>query len=177
VLKVLSPDIQHKTEIGGVQVGLQNEDTVRHAFRKVTAAARSHHPSARVQGVLIQEMVTSGVAEVILGLMRDHDFGPVVVYGSGGVLVELLHDSSLRRPPFDHGEALAMIEETRGAALLRGFRGTPPADVAALADALVRLSWLAADLGDLLTALEINPLMVLPAGQGVVAVDALLERG
>ena len=175
VLKVLSPDIKHKTEIGGVLVDLHDEDSVQQAFRQVTAAARSHHPAARLQGVLIQEMVTSGVAEVILGLMRDRDFGPIVVYGSGGVLVELLHDSSLRQPPFDHGEALAMIEETRGAALLRGFRGSPPADVAALADALVRLSWLAADLGDLLTTLEINPLMVLPAGQGVMAVDALLE--
>jgi acyl-CoA synthetase (NDP forming) len=122
-------------------------------------------------------MVTSAVAEVILGLLQDRDFGPIVVYGSGGVLVELLDDSSLRQPPFDHAEALAMIEETRGAILLRGFRGSPPADVAALADALVRFSWLAAGLGDLLAALEINPLMVLPAGQGVVAVDALLERG
>lgn len=177
VLKVHSPDIQHKTEIGGVRVGLQDEDAVGQAFRQVTAAARSHYPAARLQGVLIQEMVTSAVAEVILGLMQDHDFGPIVVYGSGGVLVELLHDSSLRQPPFDHAEALAMIEETRGAILLRGFRGSPPADVAALADALVRLSWLAADLGDLLAALEINPLMVLPAGQGVVAVDALLEHG
>ena len=123
----------------------------------------------------MQEMVTFGVAEVILGVMRDRDFGPIVVYGSGGVLVELLHDSSLRQPHIDHGGALEMIEETRGAALLRGFRGSPPADVAALADALVRLSWLAVDLGDLLTALEINPLIVRPAGQGVVAVDALLE--
>ena len=110
-------------------------------------------------------------------MMRDHDFGPIVVYGSGGVLVELLQDSSLRQPPIDHGEALGMIEETRGAALLRGFRGSLPADVAALADALVRLSWLAADLGELLAVLEINPLIVRPARQGVVAVDTLLERG
>ena len=175
VLKVLSSDIQHKTEIGGVRVGLSDENAVRQAFQQVTAAARSQQPEAHVQGVLVQEMVTFGVAEVILGVMRDRDFGPIVVYGSGGVLVELLHDSSLRQPHIDHGGALEMIEETRGAALLRGFRGSPPADVAALADALVRLSWLAVDLGDLLTALEINPLIVRPAGQGVVAVDALLE--
>ena len=177
VLKVLSPEIQHKTETGGVRVGLDDEDVVRQAFEEVTAAVSSQRPEARLQGVLVQEMVTAAVSEVILGVMRDRDFGPIGVYGSGGVLVELLQDSSLRPPPFGHGEALEMIEETRGAALLRGFRGSPPADVAALADALVKLSWLAADLGDLFTALEINPLMVRPAGQGVVAVDALLERG
>jgi acyl-CoA synthetase (NDP forming) len=176
VLKVLSQDIQHKTEIGGVRVGLGDEDAVREAFRQITAAALSQQPEAQVQGVLVQEMVTSGIAEVILAVMRDPDFGPIVVYGSGGVLVELLQDSSLRQPPIGCDDALAMIEETRGATLLRGFRGAPPADVAALADALVRLSWLAADLGNLLTALEINPLIVRPAGQGVVAVDALLER-
>jgi acetyltransferase len=119
-------------------------------------------------------MITGGT-EVILGMLRDPDFGPVVVFGSGGVLVELLQDSSLRLPPLSHEEALAMIQETRGARLLGGFRGRPPADVAALADALVRLSQLALDLGDVILALDINPLMVLPRGKGVCAVDTLIQ--
>ncbi|TEU15212.1 MAG: hypothetical protein E3J25_04035, partial [Anaerolineales bacterium] len=175
VLKVLSPAIQHKTEIGGVRAGLQNERAVATAFREVMEVARRHHPRARLAGALIQEMISPGAVEVILGVLRDPDFGPVVVFGSGGVLVELLEDSSLRLPPLSREDALEMIRETRGARLLQGFRGRPPADVAALAGALVRLSQLALDLGDLIAALDINPLMVLPAGQGVRAVDVLVE--
>jgi acyl-CoA synthetase (NDP forming) len=175
VLKVLSPDIQHKTEIGGVWVGLGDDAAVTTAFREVMEAARRRHPKARLAGVLIQEMISPSAIEVILGVLQDPDFGSVVVFGSGGILVELLKDSSLRLPPLNTQEALAMIQETRGARLLEGFRGQPPADVDALADALVRLSQLAMDLGDLITALDINPLMVLPRGSGVRAVDVLVE--
>jgi acetyltransferase len=175
VLKILSPDVQHKTEIGGVRVGLRDEAAVVTAFRQVMEAARRHHPQARLEGVVIQEMIPAEAVEVILGVLRDPDFGPVVVFGSGGILVELLEDSSLRLPPLSREEALEMIHETRGARLLQGFRGRPPADVDALADALMRLSQLAVDLGDLIAALDINPLMVLPRGQGVRAVDVLVE--
>lgn len=175
VLKIISPDIQHKTEIGGVRVGLGEKAAVDTAFHEVMEAARRHHPQARLEGVVIQEMILADAVEVILGVLRDPDFGPVVVFGSGGVLVEVLEDSSLRLPPLSREEALEMIHETRGVRLLEGFRGRPPADVEALADALVRLSQLAVDLGDLIAALDINPLMVLPRGQGVRAVDALVE--
>jgi len=125
--------------------------------------------------VLVQGMVPADAVEVILGLLRDPDFGPVVVFGSGGILVELLQDSALRLPPLSRAEAAEMIHETRGARLLQGFRGKPPADIDTLSDALVRLSQLAVDLGDLIAALDINPLMVLPRGRGVRAVDALVE--
>lgn len=175
VLKILSPDIQHKTEIGGVRVGLGDDKGVVRAFSEVMDAARRNFPQARLEGAVIQEMISPDAVEVILGVLRDPDFGPVVVFGSGGVLVELLKDSSLRLPPLSRREALEMIHETRGVRLLQGFRGQPPADVDALVDALVRLSQLAADLGDLVVALDVNPLMVLPKGQGVRAVDALVE--
>lgn len=175
VLKILSPDIQHKTEIGGVRVGLEDEVAVVTAFREVMAAARLHHPQARLEGALVQEMIPADAVEVILGVLQDPDFGPVIVFGSGGILVELLRDSSLRLPPLSHKEALEMIHETRGGRLLQGFRGRPPADIDALAGALVRVSQLAVDLGDVVAALEVNPLMVLPRGQGVRAVDALVE--
>ena len=175
VLKILSPDIQHKTEIGGVRVGLGDEAAVDRAFREVTEAARRHHPRARLEGALIQEMIPANAVEVILGILRDPDFGPVVVFGSGGVLVELLKDSSLHLPPLSREDALEMIHQTKGARLLQGFRGRPPADLDALADTLVRLSQLAVDLGNLVAALDINPLMVLPDGEGVRAVDALVE--
>ena len=138
-------------------------------------AARRHHPQARLEGALVQEMISGDAVEVIAGLLQDPDFGPVVAFGSGGIMVELLQDSSLRLPPLSRDEALEMIHETRGARLLQGFRGKPPADMDALTYALVCLSQLAADLGDLIAALDINPLMVLPEGQGVRAVDALVE--
>lgn len=175
VLKILSPDIQHKTEIGGVRVGLGDETDVAAAFREVMATGKHHYPNARLEGALVQEMITGDAVEVILGILRDPDFGPVVVFGSGGTLVEVMKDSALRLPPLNTQGALEMIQETRGARLLEGFRGRPPADVDALADALVRLSQLAIDLGDLITALDINPLMVLPRGSGVRAVDVLVE--
>lgn len=177
VLKVLSPDILHKTEVAGVRVGLRDEEAVFQAFRDIVESAKRHHPRVRLEGVLVQEMVPSTAVEVILGVLRDPEFGPVVVFGSGGILVELLKDSALRLPPLSREEALEMVRETRGAGLLQGFRGRPPADVDALADALVRLSQLAVDLGDVVRALDINPLMVLPQGQGVRAVDALVEVG
>jgi acyl-CoA synthetase (NDP forming) len=175
VLKILSPDIQHKTEIGGVRVGLADGEAVATAFREVLTAAQEHDPEARLEGAIIQEMIPDDAVEVILGVLQDADFGPVVVFGSGGILVELMKDSALRLPPLSHAEAQEMIAETRGARLLEGFRGRPPADVEALAATLVRLSQLAADLGDQIAALDINPLMVLPEGQGVRAVDALVE--
>jgi len=175
VLKIISPDILHKTEIGGVRVGLADETAVDIAFHEVMEAARRHHPQARLEGVVIQETIPADAGEVILGVLREPDFGPVVVFGSGGVLVELLQDSSLRLPPLSREEALEMIYETRGVRLLQGFRGRPPADIDALADAVVCVSQLAVDLGDLIAALDINPLMVLPKGQGVRAVDALVE--
>ena len=175
VLKILSPDIQHKTEIDGVRVALGDETDVAAAFREVIATGKHHYPNARLEGALVQEMITSDAVEVILGILRDPDFGPVMVFGSGGTLVEVLKDSALRLPPLNTQGALEMIQETQGARLLEGFRGRPPADVDALANALVHLSQLAADLGDLITALDINPLMVLPKGSGVRAVDVLVE--
>lgn len=175
VLKILSPDIQHKTEAGGVKVGLKDRASVASAFREVMGSASRFKPNAHIEGVIIQEMIPSTSVEVILGILRDEEFGPVVVYGTGGILVELIKDSVLRFPPINQSEALAMIESTRGVKLLRGFRGRPAADINALAAAMVGLSQLALDLGDRLAALDINPLLVLPEGHGVCAVDALVE--
>jgi acetyltransferase len=174
-LKILSPGIYHKTEIGGVRVSLADEGDVRSAFRAVTAAAQERHPGAGLQGVLIQEMVGHDAVEVMVGVLHDADFGPVIAFGSGGTLVELLEDSSLRLPPLSRRDAREMIEETRVARLLAGFRGRPAADVEALVEALMRISQLAVDLRGQIAALDVNPLMVLPRGQGVRAVDALVE--
>jgi acyl-CoA synthetase (NDP forming) len=175
VLKILSPDIQHKTEAGGVRVGLKDETAVRYAFREIMESARKYKPEARLEGVLIQEMIPSDAVEVILGIVQDINFGPVLVFGSGGILVELIKDSAVQLPPLNRDNAIDLIHQIRGKKLLMGYRGRPAADIDALAEALVRLSQLAVDLGDRISALDINPLMVLPAGKGVRAVDVLVE--
>ncbi len=172
-LKVDSADILHKTEAGVVRIGLRNADEVRLAYSDIMANAKRHAPNAAVAGALVQEMVTGGV-EVIVGVSYDAQLGPMLLFGSGGVMVEVYNDVALRRCPITRAQALDMVNEVKGAKLLRGFRGKPPADVDALADVLVRVSHLAVHLNGQLAELDINPLMVLPQGQGVKAVDALV---
>jgi acyl-CoA synthetase (NDP forming) len=172
VLKVDSPDILHKTEAGGVRVGLADANEVRSAYEAIIANAHAYAPQAKVNGVVVQEMVTGGV-EMIVGVNYDAQLGPMLLFGTGGVTVEVYEDVALRHCPIGKAEALRMVNEVKGAKLLRGFRGSPPADIDALADTLVRVSQLAAQLEGTLTELDVNPLMVLPAGRGVRAVDAL----
>jgi acetate---CoA ligase (ADP-forming) len=173
-LKIDSPDLAHKTDVGGVRLGCADAAAVRHAFAELLAEVRRRAPAARLDGVLVQPMIDGGV-EMIVGVKRDPVVGPAVVCGFGGVLVEVLRDVAVRVPPLDADEARAMLAELRGAALLTGVRGGPAADVAALADVLVRTAALAEAYGDRLNALDLNPLVVREAGRGAVAVDWLLE--
>ena len=172
-LKVDSPDILHKTEAGVVRLNLRDSAQVRAAYAEILASAKAYAPQAQITGVSVQEMVGDGV-EVIIGVNCDPQLGPVLLFGSGGVMVEVYNDVALRRCPITRLEARAMIAEVKGARLLQGFRGRPAADLAALTDTLVRVSHLAMHLEGHLTELDINPLMVLPRGQGVKAVDALV---
>jgi acetyltransferase len=172
-LKADSPAILHKTEAGVIRLGLRNADQVRTAFAEVRANAAHATPDVPVAGVLVQEMVSDGI-EVIVGVSYDEQLGPILLFGTGGVLVEVYNDVALRHCPITQSEALAMLSEVKGARLLRGFRGRPAADIEALAETLVRVSHLAVHLEGTLAELDINPLMVLPAGQGVKAVDALM---
>jgi acetyltransferase len=146
---------------------------VQTADAEILASAKASAPQARTTGVSVQEMVREGV-EVIIGVTCDLQLGPVLLFGSGGVLVEVYNDVALRRCPITRAEAEAMIAEVKGAQLLQGFRGRPAADLAALADTLMRVSHLAMHLEGHLAELDINPLMVLPSGQGVKALDALV---
>jgi acetyltransferase len=173
VLKVDSPDIPHKTEAGVVRLNLGDAAQVRTAYAEILASAKAYAPQAAITGVSVQEMVREGV-EVIVGVSCDPQLGPVLLFGSGGVMVEVYNDVALRRCPITRREARAMIAEVKGARLLQGFRGRPAADLEALADTLVHVSHLAMHLEGHLAELDINPLMVLPAGQGVKAVDALV---
>jgi len=171
-VKIESPDIPHKTEAGVVRLNVRSLDELKTAARELVAAAKKHNANARIDGVSIQEMA-SGL-EVIAGAVNDRFFGPVVVFGLGGIYTELLKDVTRRFAPFDVAAAKEMIGEIKGAALLKGFRGQPPLDVEALATALSRLSLLAVDHADRIAEIDINPLFVRPVGQGVVAADALV---
>jgi acetyltransferase len=174
VLKVESAQITHKSDVGGVVLKLTSSAAVRDAFAHINDQVRANVPSAQIEGVVVQLMAAEGV-EMILGIKRDPLFGPVVLCGFGGILVEVLKDVSVGIPPLSKEQANDMIRRLRGFAILGGVRGKPPADLGALCDAIVGVSRLAVSLGDQLAGLDINPLIVLPKGQGVVAVDAVVE--
>ena len=173
VMKIVSPDILHKSEIGGVILNVATRDAAETAYRDLLARAEAHAPDARIDGVLVAPMVSGGV-ETILGVVRDPVFGPVVMFGLGGIFVEVLKDVTFRIAPFGIDEARRMIREVRGYPMLQGVRGAPPSDEDALADALARLSVFAAANADVLETIDVNPFIVLPKGEGAVAVDALI---
>lgn len=173
VLKVVSPDLPHKTDAGAVVLDLRSPGAVREAYWRILEAARRYRPDARIEGVLVAEQI-EGAVEMILGVSVDPLFGPVVLLGLGGILAEVIQDVSLALPPIAPSVAEEMLASLKGRAVLDGLRGRPAADVTALVDALVRVGDLSVELSDRLVALDVNPLLVLPRGQGVRAADALL---
>lgn len=172
-VKALCAQIAHKTEVGGVELRIADGEALIAAVRKIAAGLAEHRPGVRLAHVLVQPMV-SGLGEVLLGYCVDRDVGPLVMLATGGVLAEIVRDRSLRLAPIDHATAEEMIAEVRGLIPLAGYRGKPKGDLDALADAIVALSRLADDSS--IAEAEINPLIVRPAGQGVIAVDALVKR-
>jgi len=169
VMKIASADIPHKSDIGGVVLGLKNTDEIRQAFTRVMDNGRQARPDAVIEGVHLQQMVPPG-QEVIVGAARDAQFGPLVMFGSGGVEVEGLKDVAFALAPLTPREAGRMLAKTWAGRKLDGFRSIEPADKAAVLDILVRLAQLAEDLPEI-SEIEINPLRVLAPGQGAVAVD------
>ncbi|MGH6627278.1 MAG: acetate--CoA ligase family protein [Burkholderiaceae bacterium] len=173
-LKIASADIPHKSDIGGVALGLRSAAQVRTAFERILASAGAAQPRARVDGVLAARMVRGGV-ECIAGVHRDPVFGPVLMFGLGGVHVETLRDVSLRALPVTRADVNAMVRELRALPLLQGARGQPAADLESIADMLLALADFAMAAGDTLESAEINPLIARPAAQGgCMAVDALV---
>jgi acyl-CoA synthetase (NDP forming) len=175
VMKILSPDITHKTEIGGVLLDVPAGEAAT-VYRRLVAEVGARAPEARIEGVLVSPLLRDGI-ETIIGVQTDPVWGPVVMFGLGGVFVEVMRDVTFRIAPFAVEDARRMIDEVKGAALLAGARGRPPADVEALAEALARLSQLAAAWRGGFTSIEINPLLVRPRGLGVAALDALILGG
>lgn len=173
VLKIESPDIAHKSDIGGVLLSIDSDDAVRAGFKQIMTNVTRARPDATIDGISVHEMVGQGV-ELILGINQDPIFGPVVLVGSGGILVEVVGDSALHVGAPTEQEALSMLKRLRAFKLLQGARGLPPGDIDAAVQAIVSLGALAVH-GDAIAELDINPLIVLPQGQGARAVDALIQ--
>ena len=172
VLKILSPDILHKSDIGAVELNVADAEGVRAAYARIEAAVAEHAPAARIAGMLVARHMAGGV-ECLMGINRDPTFGPVAVFGLGGIFVELLDDVAVRACPFGVQTAREMIGSIKGAAILQGARGRAPVDMDALADMLSRLSVFAAGAGDRLMSIDLNPVLAL--SDGAYALDAVIE--
>ena len=168
-VKIASPDIVHRTEIGGVVTDVRGEDALAVACDTVNTNARRHHPDARIEGLLVQEMVSGGL-EVLVGVKRDPVFGPMIVFGPGGTLVELIADVHMLPAPVSEVAARRVLEESVLGPMFRGFRGSGPLDAEALAKTIARVSWLAVDRPEI-AELDLNPVLVLGDGEGCLAVD------
>jgi hypothetical protein len=173
-MKIVSPDILHKSEIGGVVLNVTTEAHVHENFALLMQRAQTAAPEARLDGVLIAKHLSGGV-ECILGVHRDPFFVQIAMFGLGGIFVEVLQDVVLRRCPFGEDVAQAMIRSIRGAPLLLGARGRPAVDIEALARMLSRLSAFAVAAGPRLQSIDMNPVFAMPEGKGAFAADAVIE--
>jgi acetyltransferase len=169
VMKVVSPDIMHKTDIGGVELNLTNAEMVRIAFDEIMRKTRRAQPLAKIYGITVDQMVPKG-REMIIGMSRDPQFGPMVMFGLGGIYVNFLKDVAFRLAPMNEREAQEMMEETRSYSLLKGVRGETPSDIDALREAILRVGHLVWDFSEL-KDLDINPIFVYDEGKGVSALD------
>src|SRR6202044_1454708 len=175
VMKIQSPDIPHKSEVGGVRVNIATKGEAFAAFQTLLENARRHRPNAAIQGVLVGPMAKKGV-EIIVGTLTDATFGPMIMVGLGGITTELFRDVIYRPAPVSATEAAAMLAELKAAPLLNGFRGAAKTDVPALSQLISQISVLAANSRKQIGEIELNPVLVHPQGQGVTIVDALVVR-
>ncbi len=170
VLKIVSPDIVHKSDVGGVKVGLSSSGEVIKAFNDIMGSVTKHVPKARIAGILVQEMVPEAL-EVIVGTTRDPTFGPIVLFGLGGIFVEVLKDVSFRITPVTRYDAETMLSEIKAAKILEGYRGMPPRDKEALVDIIIKISKFMEEQEDV-TDVDLNPIMVFEKGKGAKIADA-----
>ncbi len=168
VLKIHSPDVIHKSDVGGVKLGLKSEDEVGKAYDEIVASVKRSQPDARIEGVTVQNMARPGI-EVIIGMTKDPQFGPVIMFGLGGILVEILKDVSFRIVPLTRRDAREMIREIKGYPLLEGYRGQEPADIAFLEDMILKVSDFV-DRNPEIKELDLNPIFAYK--DGALAVDA-----
>jgi acyl-CoA synthetase (NDP forming) len=168
VLKIASADISHKSDAGGVRVGLKNKTEVKKAYKEIMASARQKYPSANIEGVSVQSLARPGI-EIIIGMFKDPQFGPVLMFGLGGILVEVLKDVSFRIVPLERRDAREMIKEIKGYPLLQGYRGQEPADIPYLEDLLLKISDFVEQTPEI-KEIDLNPIFAYK--DGAVVVDA-----
>ena len=168
VMKILSPDVIHKSDVGGVEIGIKGDDDVRRGYRRIMENIKKNNPRARIVGITVQEMAPSST-EVIVGAIKDPQFGPVVMFGLGGIFVEVLKDVAFRVVPFTEDDASDMISEIKAYPILKGYRNMPPADTKAIADILMSTSRLMTD-HTMIKEIDLNPILVYE--KGAKAVDA-----
>jgi acyl-CoA synthetase (NDP forming) len=173
VLKVVSPNVAHKSDVGGVSLGLESKEDVEEAFDEIMTAVKAAQPDARIEGVAIQRMAPAGT-EVIVGMSKDPQFGPVMMFGLGGILVEVLKDVAFRIVPLETKDARAMVHEIKGFPVLEGVRGQPPADLEALEELILKVSEFV-EAHPEIEELDLNPVFAYP--DGVLAVDARIVVG
>ncbi len=173
VLKIVSPDVIHKSDVGGVRVNLKTEEDVRSAYREILESVKAKVPNARITGILVQEFAPQGL-ELIIGLIRDPQFGPTVMFGLGGIFVEVYRDVSFRVAPLTEYDADSMIREIKAYRLLTGFRGMEPVDLEALKDALMKVGQIGIDLEEI-AEMDLNPVIAYPKGIKVVDARIILR--
>jgi acetyl-CoA synthetase (ADP-forming) len=172
-LKIVSPDVLHKWDVGGVMLDLESATDVKNAYKKILENVKRHKPDAKIIGVIVQEMATPST-EVIVGSTKDPQFGPALMFGLGGIFVEILKDVAFRIAPITEADAREMIAEVKGYPILKGYRGQPPADIDALVKILVNTSKLVMD-HDEIKELDLNPVMVYEKGAKAVDARIILE--
>ncbi|MCX8184679.1 MAG: acetate--CoA ligase family protein [Sulfolobales archaeon] len=170
VLKVVSPDISHKTDVGGVVLGINSVGEVSDAYKTIVANVAARAPGSRISGILVQKMVERDI-EVIVGGIRDRVFGPVVMFGLGGVFVEVLKDVSFRIAPLTELDVEEMIREIKGYKILEGYRGSQPRDIEALKNLILKLASIISDIEEI-EAIDLNPVILYPRGIGALIIDA-----
>jgi acyl-CoA synthetase (NDP forming) len=173
VMKIVSPDIIHKSDVGGVIVDVKNEKGVKDAYAKIMKNVKEYVPKAKVEGVLVEEMAPQGT-ETIIGCIKDPQFGPAIMFGLGGIFVEVLKDVTFRIAPITEDEAMEMISEIKAYPLLKGYRNTPPADIRSISRILLDTSKLATDHPEI-KELDLNPVMVYEKGAKTVDARIILE--
>jgi len=173
VLKIISPDILHKFDVGGVMLNLKNTREVKDAYKKILENTKKHKPEAKIVGVLVQEMAPSST-EIIVGATKDPQFGPALMFGLGGIFVEVLKDVTFRIAPINQSDAREMITEVKGYPILKGYRGQPPADIDAIVKILLNTSRLIMDHMEI-KELDLNPIMVYEKGAKTVDARIILE--
>ena len=174
VLKIESPDILHRSDAGAIRLGVKTPEELQEAYHQVLANARQYNPRARLNGVSVQQMLPPSGVECLLGTLQDADFGSVVMFGLGGIFVEVLRDVSMRVVPLTNHDAETMVQQIKGYKVLKGTRGREEADIPDLINNILGVSQLLKDCGKWIMEFEINPLIVLPKGQGAVAADCLI---